>query len=132
MIEEKLIYSIMILVLAYIITIFGGSIAIRHFLKLFDLSESSSSEKKGLPKAGRIVGMLERGIVLSLALFGNYSSVSFIFIAKSMARFSQLQDRRFAEYYLVGTLASFFIALIMAIITQVAIFQLQLPQLFEK
>ncbi|HOD90893.1 MAG TPA: DUF3307 domain-containing protein, partial [Thermotogota bacterium] len=35
----------------------------------------------------------------------------FILTAKSLARFKQLNDRDFAEYYLIGTLFSVLIAL---------------------
>jgi hypothetical protein len=54
-----------------------------------------------------------------------------VFAAKSMARFKQLEDRHFAEYYLIGTLLSFFFALIIAIITQI-IFSLYVTPLIPE
>ncbi len=61
---------------------------------------------------GRTVGALERALVLTLVLLGEYPAVAWIIAAKSLARFKQLDDREFAEYFLVGTLSSFLLALL--------------------
>jgi len=61
---------------------------------------------------GRAVGALERALALTLVLLGEYPAVAWIIAAKSLARFKQLDDREFAEYFLVGTLASFLLALL--------------------
>jgi hypothetical protein len=61
---------------------------------------------------GRAVGSLERALTLTLVLLGEYAAVGWIIAAKSLARFKQLEDREFAEYFLVGTLASFLLALL--------------------
>jgi hypothetical protein len=45
-------------------------------------------------------------------LLGEYSAVGWIIAAKSLARFKALEDREFAEYFLVGTLASFLLAVL--------------------
>jgi len=41
--------------------------------------------------------------------------VGWIIAAKSLARFKQLEDREFAEYFLVGTLASFLLAVLVGV-----------------
>jgi hypothetical protein len=61
---------------------------------------------------GRAVGALERALALTLVLLGEYPAVAWIIAAKSLARFKQLDDREFAEYFLVGTLSSFLLALL--------------------
>jgi hypothetical protein len=61
---------------------------------------------------GRAVGALERALTLTLVLLGEYTAVGWIIAAKSLARFKQLEDREFAEYFLVGTLSSFLLALL--------------------
>jgi hypothetical protein len=61
---------------------------------------------------GRAVGSLERALTLTLVLLGEYTAVGWIIAAKSLARFKQLEDREFVEYFLVGTLASFLLALL--------------------
>lgn len=44
------------------------------------------------------------------------SIIGFIIAAKSLARFNQLCDKNFAEKYLVGTLSSVLIALVVVLI----------------
>src|SRR5947208_1625565 len=64
---------------------------------------------------GRAVGSLERALALTLVLLGDYAAVGWIIAAKSLARFKQLEDREFAEYFLVGTLASFLLAVLVGV-----------------
>lgn len=55
---------------------------------------------------GKLIGCLERWLVITLVLLSQWAAIAFVFTAKSIARFKQMEDRPFAEYYLVGTLAS--------------------------
>src|SRR5207237_1828636 len=48
---------------------------------------------------GRAVGSLERALALTMVLLGDYAAVGWIIAAKSLARFKQLEDREFAEYF---------------------------------
>ncbi|PYP45892.1 MAG: hypothetical protein DMD42_04880 [Gemmatimonadetes bacterium] len=50
-----------------------------------------------------------------MVLLGDYAAVGWIIAAKSLARFKQLEDREFAEYFLVGTLASFLLAVLVGV-----------------
>ena len=110
--EFILILGIIYLV-AYLIVIFGGAYFVGFFLTPYKNPEST-----GLSGAGRKIGRIERAIILSLALLGEYGTISFVFVAKSMARFEQLKQRQFAEYYLLGTLLSIFFAIFVAILVQ--------------
>lgn len=60
---------------------------------------------------GRAIGALERAIVLTFVIFGEFGAIGLIVAAKSLARFKALEDREFAEYFLIGTLASLLLAL---------------------
>lgn len=60
---------------------------------------------------GRTIGALERAIALTFVLLGQYGALGLIVAAKSLARFKALEDREFAEYFLIGTLASLLLAL---------------------
>jgi hypothetical protein len=55
---------------------------------------------------GRVIGVLERIILLTLILQNQFGAIGFVLGAKTLARFKDLDDRTFAEYFLVGTLAS--------------------------
>jgi hypothetical protein len=61
---------------------------------------------------GRAIGALERAIALSLVLLGQYGAIGLLVAAKSLARFKALEDREFAEYFLIGTLGSLLLALL--------------------
>lgn len=60
---------------------------------------------------GRAIGALERALALTLVLLGEFGAIGFIVAAKALARFKALEDREFAEYFLIGTLASLLLAL---------------------
>ena len=62
-------------------------------------------------KAGNIIGKLERTIIAILLLNNQFGLIGFVLIAKSIARFKQMEDKDFAEKYLIGTLTSFLIVL---------------------
>lgn len=61
---------------------------------------------------GSLIGILERVIILLLGALGLYGSIALVLTAKSLARFKQLENKKFAEKYLVGTLMSLIIAIL--------------------
>ena len=67
-------------------------------------------------KAGNIIGKLERIIIAILLLNNQFGVMGFVLTAKSIARFKQMENKDFAEKYLIGTLTSFLIALISVLI----------------
>ena len=62
-------------------------------------------------RVGEAIGVLERLLIVTFVLTANQPAIGFVVAAKTLARFKQLDDRRFAEYYLLGTLASVSVAL---------------------
>ena len=92
----------------YILVCFGGAVLVRKILNVLDDKEDSLKSQQ---KVGAAIGLMERLIIITLALCGSLGSIAFILTAKSIARFNELNDRRFAEYYLVGTLTSTAIAI---------------------
>lgn len=67
-------------------------------------------------KAGNIIGKLERTIIAILLLNNQFGAMGFVLTAKSIARFKQMEDKNFAEKYLIGTLTSLFIVLLSVLI----------------
>lgn len=82
--------------------------------KLFSLISPKTYPKTNLEelKAGNIIGKLERIIIAILLLNNQFGVIGFVLTAKSIARFKQMENRDFAEKYLIGTLTSFLIVLI--------------------
>ncbi len=64
---------------------------------------------------GRLIGVLERALALTLVLLGQYGALGLLIAAKALARFRALDDRDFAEYFLIGTLASLLHALLVGV-----------------
>ena len=93
--------------IVYLYVSLGGSALLDKFL--FWLRKKETFEDR-TDRTGRWIGILERVIVLTLILNDSLGSVAFVLTAKSIARFSELSDRDFAEYYLIGTLASTMLA----------------------
>ncbi|MGE5557384.1 MAG: hypothetical protein ACM3WV_02090 [Bacillota bacterium] len=66
-------------------------------------------------KAGRVIGILERWLIVIFILLKQYGMIGFVLTAKSIARFKKFEEPRFAEYYLMGTLYSTLLALLAGI-----------------
>lgn len=80
------------------------------------------SVPSGAPaRIGATIGALERLLIVVFILVGAEAAVGFVIAAKTIARFKQLDDRGFAEYYLLGTLASVSVAILSAIIARAAL-----------
>lgn len=72
----------------------------------YKLGRSEEQNKKD-KKAGRLIGTLERVIILILISLNQYSVIGLVLTAKSIARYDKIaKDPSFSEYYLIGTLLS--------------------------
>ena len=72
-------------------------------------------------RVGATIGIIERLLIVGLVMTGASAAVGFVVAAKTIARFRQLDDRHFAEYYLLGTLGSVAVALGSALIATAAL-----------
>lgn len=68
----------------------------------------SDSEKK----IGLKIGLIERLLVIIFVSAGQFGALGLILAGKSLARYEDLKDKAFAEYYLLGTLLSFLFGVI--------------------
>jgi len=79
----------------------------------------AQAQPDGLDNAGRIIGLLERALIYLMVMLGEPTGIGFLIAAKSILRFDTVsQSREISEYVIIGTLASFGWALIMAFATQ--------------
>lgn len=109
---------------------FEGELTLRH--QMNDTTEKSQPKMENsfteeyhyftysspLRSRGKLIGYIERLLVIILTVIGSYSSIAFIIAAKSIARFKQLEDRSWAEYFLLGTLSSIFLGLVLGLAVQ--------------
>lgn len=77
---------------------------------------------KGLTNGGKLIGLLERGLIFLLVMVDQPAGIGFLIAAKSVLRFETTsKDQRAGEYVIIGTLASFGWALVAAYATQALI-----------
>jgi hypothetical protein len=102
----------------------------RQSMPLHPSSASSTheAERLGLDvleiNRGRLIGNLERLILAVVVAAGSYAALGFLVAAKGLIRSRELQERDFAEYFLVGSLASVFVALCAGLIIRFALLAL--------
>lgn len=66
---------------------------------------------------GRVIGTIERVIMLILIYMNQYSAIGLVLTAKSIARYDKIaKDQDFAEYYLLGTLISVGVVIFTAVL----------------
>ncbi|MCM2561332.1 DUF3307 domain-containing protein [Lutimaribacter sp. EGI FJ00015] len=95
---------LMALAAGLIVTITAG----QHAVGLLMRPHGARVRNNGLRDGGRLIGMLERGLIFLLIGLGQPLGVGFLVGAKSILRFgTATRDQRTAEYVIIGTLASF-------------------------
>jgi hypothetical protein len=98
---------------ALIATLAGG-----HAVGFLMARFADADLSPGLADGGRVIGLLERGLIFTLVLVGQPAGIGFLIAAKSILRFeSTSRDQRAGEYVIIGTLASFGWALLAAYAT---------------
>lgn len=89
-----------------------GPLLIKRMVR--DYTDEFTSQDRGLPKAGLLIGRLERFLILLFVFSNSLTGVGFLLTAKSVFRFGDISDdetHRRTEYYLIGSLASFTLAI---------------------
>jgi hypothetical protein len=115
-----------LLAAAYWYACAGGAVLVRRVLDLVPVQESPATQGIAVPaqelSRGRLIGVLERALALTLVLANQYGALGLILAAKALARFRALDDRDFAEYVLIGTLASLLFALLIGVAVHILLF----------
>ena len=78
-----------------------------------------STQSESLVNAGHYIGLLERLLVYIFIVTGHWEGVGFMIAAKSVFRFSDLaqaRQRKLTEYVLIGTLLSFGLSVVSALL----------------
>ncbi len=98
-----------VLGIGYFLVLFPASAIIKRVLKRWieQLPSSSSS----LLNAGAMIGYLERVLLLTFILIGQYTAVGFVLALKAAYRFKDTGDHPQSEYMLMGTFLSLTITL---------------------
>ncbi len=97
-------------ILAYLFVSFPAAIIIDKCLVGWSFD---NTKLPSLPQAGKIIGIIERFLIVTFILFQQWEAIGFLITAKSVFRFNDLKlaNRQLSEYILIGTLLSFAIAI---------------------
>jgi len=96
----------------------GGNAIVRALLARFPTVMPDPGATKDLYATGRVIGTLERFLVFGLVLLEQWLSVGLVLTAKSIARHKDLEQRPFADYYLIGTLTSLLVGVASALLVR--------------
>lgn len=113
--------KMLIIIIASILITKFSSIIISYIVKPFQAKIFvGENNNKDEIKTGRVIGYLERIIILVLFLSELPAVVGFLITAKSILRYAEIKnekDKVMVEYVLIGTLLSFTIGISIAFIT---------------
>lgn len=105
------------LIIAYLLILKPTSIFLNLFIKRWTPQDSAS---QSLPNAGKSIGYLERILILTFIFTGYIEGIGFLLAAKSIFRFGELnkaKEIKITEYILIGTFASFTVAILIGFST---------------
>ena len=94
------------------------SIIMKTIFSKWNISKITKGNES-LKDAGRYIGILERLLVFTFIIIGQWSAVGFLITAKSVFRFGDLtasKERKLTEYILIGTLISFGFAVLIGLL----------------
>ncbi len=106
-------YKFFVFTVAYIFVIWPSMLIINLATRKWQKQINSEMEQN-LKNAGKWIGILERILVLTFVLVGQFQAIGFLIAAKSILRISvksEVNARIMSEYVLIGTLISFTIAI---------------------
>lgn len=93
-----------------------SNIAIAKLLAIYRPDDKGISIKSDR-NTGRLIGTLERLLILIFICINQYSAIGLVLTAKSIARYDKIsKEKDFAEYYLLGTLLSTLLVIICSFI----------------
>lgn len=120
--QPENLHAFLIGLLGFLLVANETNLAVRALLHRFQMEPKSATPDQNGPvdereyNAGRMIGMLERWLIyLVLVSAQNYNVIALILAAKGVARFRQMEQREFAEYVLIGTLASILLTVMIAL-----------------
>jgi hypothetical protein len=91
-----------------------GNVFIHETIKTANIKSISNTDTE-LENAGKLIGTLERILVLTFVIIGKLEVVGFLIAAKSILRYKDTNTIK-TEYVLIGTMLSFGLAMMLGLI----------------
>lgn len=127
--HKTITYKHLALVIGYLIILKPTSIVITMVLapwtkELNDEASKSaqtdSNNRSSLESAGKMIGYLERLLILTFIVLNQFAAIGFLLATKSVFRFGDLTNahsKKLTEYVMLGTLTSFTITIFVGLAT---------------
>jgi hypothetical protein len=104
-----------LLIIALLSLTVVAAIFIKKVMEVFDYPIPND----GLRDAGKYIGMMERLLIFFFVISSFWEGIGFLLAAKSIFRFGDLKENKeikLTEYILIGTLLSFGLAIVIALL----------------
>ncbi|SHI62065.1 DUF3307 domain-containing protein [Flavobacterium terrae] len=108
--------KLLLIITGYLICLKPANIFIREVLVVAKI-ESISDTTTELKNAGKVIGILERILVLTFVIIGKLEIIGFMIAAKSILRYKDTNTIK-TEYVLIGTMLSFGIAMLAGLLIE--------------
>jgi hypothetical protein len=106
----------LLMLTGYIICAKPANVFVKEIIKIFNISiNKNETSSIDLPNAGKLIGIIERWLVLTFIFLNQFEAVGFLIAAKSILRFKEDATLK-TEYVVVGTMLSFCIAIAIGLI----------------
>lgn len=118
--NTDMVIAVFVLVLGWIAATAVSGVILAAFLARFEVPVEQEAAK-GLENGGFWIGVSERSLIYIFIIMGEPSGVGFLVAAKSIFRIGEIRDgeqRKLAEYILIGTLSSFTLAVVVGILAR--------------
>lgn len=94
----------------------AGSWIVRGILEKGGGAPEKNEHEVSTFRHGEIIGQVERLVVILVLAAGSPQALAFFFAAKGLIRSKELENRAMADYFLLGSLASFLVATVCGLI----------------
>lgn len=102
----------LLIIAGYLLCTKPANMIIKAIFKMYKIGLDDKGSD--ILNAGKLIGISERIITLTLILYGQFEAVGFIIAGKSILRYKETDTSK-TEYVLIGTLLSFGIAILTGI-----------------
>jgi hypothetical protein len=116
-INAAVLRNALLVIIGALFIVYEGNIFVVLLLKRISVFADKKEAKviKRNEGMGKWIGYLERTIVYILIITGNFSTIGFVIAVKALSRFKELENKEFAEYFIVGTMASMIITIVISL-----------------
>lgn len=101
-----MVHALLYTSVAIFLLVWVGNVVCRGIFNLTGLRDAVANLPTPIHSAGRWIGTFERLILAAGIIVDSWEILAAVIALKTVARFKEMDERHFAEYFLVGSLFS--------------------------